>query len=147
AVRLPQDGPYRIEARSALDAQAGPYTLIIEEVPEVWHEALYEEYTGHYLEGPWQWNEYFFIHDGRFYTLYPDESDVWFEIIPFSETEFYSGGSSITRVLRDESGAVSGFEVLYGFEHPEVGGHWYEGTRVGDLPQEFLEKVKAGPPQ
>ena len=60
--------------------------------------------------------------------------------IPFDETNFASGHSSITRMLRDNSGVVTGYEVLYGFEHA-VGGQWYQGTRVGDLPREFYENL------
>ncbi len=145
AVRLPEDGPYRIEARSALDDQAGPYTLIIEQLLAVWYPDIYEEYVGHYLDGPWQWDAMIYIEEGRLYYAYGHPGSRRIEMVPLSETEFATGNTSITRMVRDETGAVSGYEVLYGYEH-QRGGQWYQGERVGDLPPEFLEALEANRP-
>jgi hypothetical protein len=40
-------------------------------------------------------------------------------------------------MVRDENGVVVRYEVLYGLEHP-IGGQWYEGIRLGDLPPDFV---------
>jgi WD40 repeat protein len=145
AVRLPEDGSYRIEARSALDDQAGAYTLIINQVPTVWYPDIYKEYVGRYLDGPWQWEALIYIEEGRLYYNYAHPGSSRVEMVPLSETEFATGNTSITRMVRDETGAVSGYEVLYGYEH-QRGGQWYAGERVGDLPPEFLENLEAGHP-
>ena len=137
-VRLPADGVYRIEARSALDDHAGAYTLILEQLPAVWFPELYEEYTGHYLDGPWELNMMVYIEDSRLYSKYADEGGEFrTEWLPLNETEFATGATSITRMVRDENGVVVRYEVLYGLEHP-IGGQWYEGIRLGDLPPDFV---------
>ena len=137
-VRLPADGVYRIEARSALDDHAGAYTLILEQLPAVWFPELYEEYTGHYLDGPWESNMMVYIEDSRLYSKYADEGGEFrTEWLPLNETEFATGATSITRMVRDENGVVVRYEVLYGLEHP-IGGQWYEGIRLGDLPPDFV---------
>ena len=75
AVRLPLDGTYRIEARSELDDQAGAYTLLIERVPTVWYPKLFQDYVGHYLDGPWQWDAAIYIENDKLWFSY--YGDPW----------------------------------------------------------------------
>ncbi|MFO7661096.1 MAG: protein kinase, partial [Chloroflexota bacterium] len=139
AVILPEDGTYRIEARSALDDHAGGYNLRIDPVAVIWDEELFAEYTGVYLDGPWEYHLYVFIQDGRIYD-YIEEVGMIEEYTPVSETDFVLGDGIFQRFTRDENGVVNGYDVFISLIHP-VGGRWYKGIKLGELPPDFYETV------
>jgi WD40 repeat protein len=139
ATMLPEDGVYRIEARSALDDHAGGYTLRIKPLERVWNEELFKEYVGVYLDGPWEYHLFVFMQDGRLYD-YVQEGGYVEEYFPISETEFVLTDGIVERFTRDESGKVDGYDVYISLIHP-VGGRWYRGNRIGDLPEDFYETL------
>ena len=140
ATALPEDGVYRIEARSALDDHAGAYTLRIKPLERIWNEELFSEYVGVYLDGPWEYHLYVFMQDGRLYD-YVQEGGYVEEYFPISETEFVLPDGIFERFTRDETGKVDGYDVYISLIHP-VGGRWYRGTRIGDLPDDFYETLE-----
>lgn len=146
AVKLPVDGRYRIEARSSLDDHAGGYTLHIEQREPVWNAELFAEYTGRYMEGPWQYETFIWLDGDRLMQSFDYTGTGGFENVAISENEFISAVDNALMVFtRDENGRVNGYRVLLGWFHP-VAGQWYSATRLGDLPPEFLENLEAGQP-
>jgi WD40 repeat protein len=145
AVKLPMDGQYRIEARSALDDHAGGYTLHSEQREAIWDAELFADYVGHYIEGPWQYHTFIYLDGDRLMQSFEIGASGG-ENIAISETDFISvWDSALTVFTRDETGQVDGYRVLLGWFHP-VGGQWYSAERVGDLPPEFLEALNANRP-
>jgi hypothetical protein len=80
---------------------------------------------------------YVFIQDGRLYD-YVQEGGYVEEKFPINETEFVLTDGIFERYTRDENGKVDGYDVYISLIHP-VGGRWYRGTRIGDLPVDFFE--------
>jgi hypothetical protein len=134
-IHLRADGTYRIEARSAMDDQAGPYTLIIKRLPDYWDQALMEKTTGTYLHLPWNDTSQLFIFNGYLLNTFPGifGAEEW---LPISETEFFSQLGNPYYIVRDENGVAVKFDVLEAYEWND-GPFWYEVIRIGDLPSDF----------
>lgn len=129
AVQLPEDGIYRIEVRSFLDETAGAYTLKIEPRTYEVDAAELEEYVGYFLDGPWEYDVYQYVENGR---LYQDVAQyTLFELIPIGPSEFIISDGSRLVFRRDETGNVTGYRIWIPTIHP-VGGQWYEGIKIGD---------------
>ena len=145
AVKLPVDGVYRIEARSALDSQAGGYTLYIDQIQPYWNAELFQDFIGHYIEGPWRYDTYIFIENNSLIQVFDYTGLGGSENIPLSDTEFISDiDGSLMRFTRDENGQVNGYEILVGLLQKD-GGQWYYAERIGDLPPGFLEGRQNAP--
>lgn len=130
AFQLPEDGLYRIEARSYLDRGAGAYTLqISSRVYEV-DEAVLQAYVGHYLEGPWEYDIYQRFEDGRFYQE-AIQSGAVYDLIPISDTQFIDTDGSIVEFVWDEEENVVGYRIWISLLHP-IGGQWYEAEKLDD---------------
>ncbi|MCA9936238.1 MAG: PQQ-binding-like beta-propeller repeat protein, partial [Anaerolineales bacterium] len=133
AVLLPEDGQYRIEARSFLDDGEGGYTLLIESGAVTVDVDILRDYEGVYLEGPWEFDIVVHVEDGTLYldTLQTGTSD---KLIPLSDNEFVmAGDGSIFVFVRNEAGVVTRYEIWPAAIHP-VSGHWYPAEKVGELP-------------
>jgi len=135
AIHLRVDGTHRIEARSALDDQAGPYTLIIERLPDFWDQALMEKTTGTYVHMPWNVTAHMYIYNGRLFNGFPGAFSAE-EMIPISETEFFCQNGNPSSIVRDENGVAVKFDFLEAYKWND-GPYWYEVIRIGDLPPDF----------
>ena len=127
---VPPSGTFHIEARSYLDDHAGAYTLILEEA-DVFDldPVLLQEYAGHYFEGPWEFDAFFYVEDGNFKADYLQTGET-FDLIPVSENEFVLAGDGMRAAFtRDESGQVDGYDIWISLIHP-VGGRWYRAIRL-----------------
>ncbi len=141
AVKLPVDGQYRIEARSSLDDLAGSYTLHIEQREALVDAALFAEYTGHYVEGPWRYDTFIYLDGDRLMQSFDYSGIFGFENIAINETDFISEiDSALTVFTRDEQGQVNGYKILVSLIHP-VARQWYYAERIGDLPPDFYENL------
>ncbi len=128
AIVLPEDGTYRIEARSYLDDGAGGYTLRITSRAYAVDTAVLQEYVGHFLEGPWKYDVIFSVEDGRLiiYTLQIADTTT---LIPLNDQEFLMTDGTRILFTRDESGAVNGYRIWVSLVHP-IGGQWYEAVKL-----------------
>ena len=132
AVVLPEDGVYQIQARSFLDAFEGDYSLFIEseEVYPV-DPFVLAEYEGHYLEGPWEFDLYYYIEDGTL-KVFIEQTSETFILVPTGASEFvFLGDGSIVVFTRDASGRVDGYDTWLALIHP-IGGHWYRAEKLDD---------------
>jgi len=129
---IPQNGTYRIEARSYLDGNSGGYTLFLEKVePVIIDPTILEAYVGHYIEGPWQFNNHLFLEDGELKGLIEETNEIY-SLLPKNETEFVvSLDGSIFVFTRDELGQVDGYDLFLSPIHPP-GGKWYRADRVDE---------------
>jgi len=141
AIRLRANGTYRIEARSAMDDQAGPYTLILKRLPDYWDQVLMEKTTGTYMHLPWNDTSQVFIFNGHLLNTFPGTfaAEEW---LPISETEFFGELGNPYYIVRDENGVAVKFDVLETYEWND-GPYWYEVIRIGDLPPDFEVPVSA----
>lgn len=128
AVVLPEDGTYRIEARSYLDDGAGAYTLRITSRVFPVTQAFLQEYEGNYLEGPWEYGIVTYVEGGRLY-LKITETGLVLELIPINENEFIDTEGSRYVFLRDENGSVTGYNVWVALIN-SIGGQWYEAVKL-----------------
>ncbi len=128
AVVLPEDGVYRIEARSFLDDGAGSYTLRITSRAYTANPAVLQDYVGHYLEGPWEYDVFPYVENGRLYLEIAQIAQS-FDLIPLSETEFIDSDGNRIVFLRDENGNVTGYRIWISLMHP-IGGQWYEAAKL-----------------
>ncbi|MBK8906158.1 MAG: protein kinase [Anaerolineaceae bacterium] len=130
-VVLPQDGVYQIQARSYLDGFEGAYSLFIESAESLIIDPLVlAEYEGHYLEGPWQFDVFVTVEEGKL-QLYTEQFGQLFDLVPTSETEFVDRDGSIIVFTRDEAGRVNGYDIWVSLVH-SVGGHWYRAEKLDD---------------
>ena len=141
AIRLRVDGTYRIEARSALDDQAGPYTLIIKRLPDYWDQELMEKATGTYLHLPWNIPSHVYILNGHLLNTFPGSFGSE-DLVPISETEFFGQSGNPGRIVRDENGVAVKFDFLEAYKWND-GPYWYEAIRIGDLPPDFEPPLSA----
>lgn len=130
AIVLPEDGTYRIEARSYLDDGAGGYTLRIASRAYEVDPATLQEYVGHYLEGPWQYDIVQYVENGRLYQEVVQAAQT-FELIPIGESEFIISDGSRLVFPRDKSGRVIGYRIWISLVHP-IGGQWYEAVKLAE---------------
>ena len=128
AIVLPVDGTYRIEARSFLDDGAGAYTLRITSRAYAVDSAVLQDYVGHFLEGPWQYDVIQYVENGRLYQEVVQLAQT-FELIPIGESEFIDSDGSRLVFPRDENGEVIGYRLWVSLVHP-IGGQWYEAVKL-----------------
>lgn len=126
AIYLSRDGQYEIQARSSKGA--GEYTLRIESLDYAVDPTMVDEYIGHYVEGPWKFDVYIKTNENGFYLEVPQENATY-ALLPFDVDKFIVEDGSIFHFTRDESGAITGYEVLLAIIHPG-GGEWYSAPRV-----------------
>ena len=131
AFLVPENGTYRIEARSYLDDNEGEYSLNIEVAESITVDpVLLEEYSGHYLEGPWEFDVFNYVEDGNLKSFIEQTAET-FDLIPTSETEFIvAGDGSIMVFTRDASGQIDGYEIWVSLIHSVNGGQWYRAERI-----------------
>ncbi len=130
AVVLPEDGIYRIEARSYLDDGAGGYTLRITSRAYTVDTAVLETYQGHFLEGPWKYDAIFSVEGGRL-LMYTVQSAETIALVPLSDQEFLMADGTRVLFTQDENGIVDGYRVWVSLVHP-IGGQWYEAVKLAE---------------
>lgn len=130
AFMLPEDGMYRIEARSFLDEGAGNYTLHIRSREYVMDLATLKEYEGHFLEGPYEYDMIHFVENGRLQVEIIQVAQT-LALIPIEKDTFIASDGSITAFKRDETGEIVGYDVWLSLIHP-IGGQWIEAVKLDD---------------
>ena len=126
-VSLPLDGTYEIQARSYLDDGAGGYTLHIDPVNITVDPQILETYSGHYVEGPWEYDVIAYVKDGLL-LLDTIQTAETFELTPLSDAEFVDESGSRYVFIQDSEGITIRYDLWVSPIYPP-GGQWYEAPK------------------